>query len=331
MISPTLRPLIIAPYCLVIDWAVGQAIPGPLTPFLKTGLAAAIGNFDGVHLGHQTLISAAVNHGHGLIPAVITFRPHPRRFFNSDLPGFALADDHDKLVLLSESGVKVIIRLTFDEAMRQTSATDFISTLLPSLGVKAIYAGEDFAFGNARGGGMDMMQEQGQKYGITAHQIPLEAQSGEVISSSRIRQAIAEADMATAAEMLGRPNVLSGIVTHGDKRGRTIGFPTANVLLGDYLIPPLGVYAVAATFPDYPERGVIAGVANIGVRPTVAGKAVRLEANLFDVDLDLYDQRINVFCLDFIRPEQKFDNLDDLRHHIAQDVESARAFHAKQN
>jgi riboflavin kinase/FMN adenylyltransferase len=97
------------------------------------------------------------------------------------------------------------------------------------------------------------------------------------------------------------------------------------------LIPPLGVYAVAATFPDHPERGAIAGVANIGIRPTVAGKAVRLEANLFDVDLDLYDQRINVFCLDFIRAEQKFDNLDELRHRIARDVESARAFHAKQN
>ena len=325
------RPLIQAPDCLVIDWAVGQAVPAQLSPFLKTGLAAAIGNFDGVHLGHRTLISAAVNHGHGLVPAVITFHPHPRRFFRGDLPGFDLADEQDKMALLSETGVKIIIRLAFDDAMRQTTAMDFISTLLPSLGVKAIYAGEDFAFGNARGGGMDMMQEQGQYYGISAHQIRLEAQSGEPISSSRIRQAIAEADLESAAKMLGRPYLLSGVVTHGDKRGRTIGFPTANVLLGDYLIPPLGVYAVAATFPDHPERGAIAGVANIGIRPTVAGKAVRLEANLFDVDLDLYDQRINVFCLDFIRAEQKFDNLDDLRHHIAQDVESARAFHAKQN
>ena len=317
--------------CLVIDWAVGQPVPEVLAPMLNTGLAAAIGNFDGVHLGHQKLISAAVNHGHGLIPAVITFCPHPRRFFKPDLPGFALADEQDKMALLSETGVKVIIRLAFDDAMRQTTAADFISTLLPSLGVRAIYAGEDFAFGNGRGGGMDMMQQESQKYGFTAHHIPLEGQSGDPISSSRIRRAIAEADLESAAAMLGRPYILSGIVTHGDKRGRTIGFPTANVQLGDYLIPPLGVYTIAATFPDDPERGAIAGVANIGMRPTVAGKAVRLEANLFDVDLDLYDQRINVFCLDFIRAEQKFDNLDDLRHHIAQDVESARAFHAKQN
>lgn len=331
MMCQKIRPLIKAPDCLVVDWAVGEAIPAEMKPALKVGIAAAIGNFDGVHLGHQKLISAAVEHGDGLIPAVVTFQPHPRRFFRSDLPGFALADNEDKIALLSETGVKMIIRLAFDDAMRQTSATDFISTLLPSLGIRSIYAGEDFAFGNARGGGMDMMQEQGQKYGITAHQVRLEAQSGEAISSSRIRTAIAEADLESAARMLGRPYILSGTVAHGDKRGRTIGFPTANVLLGDYLVPPLGVYAIAATFPEHPERGIISGIANIGIRPTVAGKAVRCEANLFDVDLDLYDQRINVFCLDFIRAEQKFDNLDELRHQIARDVKSARAFHMKQN
>ena len=332
MMPDLTRPLQIAPDCQLIDWSINQPLPtSERADHGAPSLAAAIGNFDGVHLGHRKLIAGACSHGDGLIPSVITFHPHPRRYFQPDLPGFALADDTDKLALLSDAGVRRIIRLEFDDAMRQTTAHDFVSRILPALGVRALYAGADFAFGKQRSGNMDMIREDGRQYGIDAHTVALESDEDAIISSSRIRAAIARADMAEAARMLGRPYVISGHVCHGEKRGRTIGFPTANIMLGDYVLPPFGVYAISAWLPDAPDQPKMAGVANIGMRPTVDGQTPRLEANLFDVDLDLYDRRINVSFLDFIRPEQRFDNLDQLRHHIAQDVESARAFHAKQN
>lgn len=331
MMPDMIHPLRIAPDCHVIDWSLSQLSDNPKTNIGSEHLVAAIGNFDGVHLGHRKLIAKACTHADDMIPSVITFQPHPRRYFQPDIPGFALADDIDKLALLSDAGAKRIIRLQFDDAMRQTTASDFVSRILPALGVRALYAGTDFAFGKQRSGSMAMMQEEGRKYGIDAQTVELEASDNEIISSSRIRDAIGRANMAEATMYLGRPYVISGIVSHGEKRGRTIGFPTANILLGDYLVPPLGVYAISVVLPDAPDQPKINGVANIGMRPTVDGQMVRLEANLFDVDLDLYDRRINVFCLDFIRPEQKFDNLDELRHQIAKDVESAKAFHAKQN
>ncbi|HCP18269.1 MAG TPA: riboflavin biosynthesis protein RibF [Alphaproteobacteria bacterium] len=335
MLPEMIRPLRLATDCHVIDWSISQLseqISDKESAIARAdGLVAAIGNFDGVHCGHKKLIDKAVSHGGGLVPSVITFQPHPRRYFKPDLPGFELVDNLDKMALLSDAGARCIIRLQFDDAMRQTTATDFVSRILPALGVRALYAGTDFAFGNQRGGGMAMMQEQGREYGIDAQAVELVSSHDEIISSSRIRAAIARADMAEAAQYLGRPYVISGIVAHGEKRGRTIGFPTANLLLGDYLVPPLGVYAISATLPDAPHQPIMHGVANIGMRPTVDGEMVRLEANLFDIDLDLYDRRINVYCLDFIRPEQKFENFDKLRHQIAQDVETAKSFHAKQN
>lgn len=331
MIPDLIRPLQIAPDCQVIDWSLNQHPQSEQGNGDHAPLVAAIGNFDGVHLGHRKLIAKACAHGDGLIPSVITFHPHPRRYFQPDLPGFALADDRDKLALLSEAGAKRIIRLEFDEAMRQTTAHDFVSRILPALGVRVLYAGSDFGFGKQRSGSMDMMREEGRQYGIDARTVELETLDDNVISSSRIRAAIARADMTEAAKGLGRPYVISGMVSHGEKRGRSIGFPTANIMLGDYVLPPFGVYAISAWLPDTPDHPKIYGVANIGMRPTVNGQTPRLEVNLFDVDLDLYDRRINVCFLDFIRPEQKFDNLDQLRHHIAQDVESARAFHTNQN
>ena len=323
--SFTMRPLTRPDACAVVDWQCQQP---PHNALAEGGFAAAIGNFDGVHLGHRKLIDGAVGHGAGLEPAVITFAPHPRLYFRPDDAPFALTDGDDKLALLAALGVRRVIRLRFDDAMRQTSAEDFVRKILPALGVRALYGGADFTFGAGRGGTMALMQNLGGEVGISAYEVALETHQGRVLSSSRIRQAISQGDMQEAHAMLGRPYTISGEVMHGDKRGAGLGFPTANLHMGDYQLPPLGVYAVAVAFPDRPQNAVAAGIANIGKRPSFDGIAPRLEVHLLDFDGDLYGQRLNVFCLNFIRPEHKFDNVDALRHQIAQDVESARAFHA---
>ena len=307
----------------VIDWSIGDA---PLD--CPNGLAAAIGNFDGVHLGHQHLIKAAV--ADGKTPAVITFTPHPKRFFNPEAEGFALTDDQDKSAFIAGLGVKVILRLRFDEAMRQTSAEDFITKILPALGVRSLYAGEDFGFGNNRSGGMDMIKTLGQDYGITTHAIGLMDQGDAVISSTRIRGLIKSGQMAEAAALLGRPYTISGAVIKGDQRGRTIGFPTANLTLPHMTKPAFGVYTVAACLVDQPEAPYFGGVANIGIRPTATDRGVLLETHIFDYDGDLYGQRVNIFLLDHIRPERAFDNFDQLKDQIALDAATARQFHHRQ-
>jgi len=312
----------------LMDWAVGDA---PLST--EGRKVAAIGNFDGVHRGHQALISQtctlAGELGAGIDPVVITFTPHPRLFFRPDQPGFFLADEQDKTAFLAATGVKEIIRLRFDDAMRRTSAEDFITSVLPSLGISDLLAGSDFAFGNDRSGDMDMIRQLGSPAGLSAHSVDLLASGDAAVSSTRIRSAVAAGDMQAAEAMLGRPYIISGTIEKGDQRGRTIGFPTANIRLGMMQQPAFGVYTVAIRLADAQGAPVIPGIANIGRRPTVEDRGVLLEAHLFDYDGDLYGQRINVMLLDFIRPEQAFDGLDALKEQIARDVDSARAFHAR--
>ena len=304
----------------VIDWSIGDA---PLD--FPQGLAAAIGNFDGVHLGHQHLIKSAVVDGK--TPAVITFSPHPRRFFNPDAEGFALTDDQDKSAFIAAMGIKVILRLTFDDAMRQTSAEDFVTSVLPALGVRTLYAGEDFGFGNNRSGGMDLIKTLGQDFSITTQAVGLVKDSDHVISSTRIRNLIKTGDMTTTASLLGRPYTISGEVIKGDQRGRTIGFPTANITLPEMTKPAFGVYTVAACLVDQPDAPIMGGVANIGVRPTAIDRGVLLEVHVFDYDGDLYGQRVNIFLLDHIRAERAFENFDQLKNQIALDADTARQFH----
>ena len=328
----------------VIDWAVGD---GPINIVAmgsgadknghlgdgatRDGLVAAIGNFDGVHLGHAKVISAAVDHAEQLrmTPAVVTFAPHPRRYFNPDIEGFALADEDDKLTFLARLGVRVVIRLQFNDALRSTSAEDFVTSVLADLNIKHLFAGSDFAFGKSRGGGMAMISESGAAQGLTAHAIDLKpCQDGDddVISSSLIRQAVQAGDVKAAAQLLGRPFIISGDVIAGDQRGRTIGFPTANLRLGQMQHPAFGVYTIAARLADQGGK-IYGGVANLGIRPTAPDRGVLLEANLFDYDGDLYDQRLNVFLLDFIRPERSFESFDALKEQIAIDATTARQFH----
>ena len=307
----------------VVRWQIGDtALDGP-------PLAAAIGNFDGVHRGHQKVVAAACDAAKrdGLVPAVITFDPHPREFFRQEDAPFHLADRTEKDRLLSNLDVDRIIHVSFDEALRRTDAEDFVSSVLPALGVKQLYAGSDFAFGRGRGGQIDTINDYGALVGIAAFSVALlQDENSVVISSSRIRAALQAGDPVAAASMLGRDWAVTGTVIKGDQRGRKIGFPTANIALETLQHPAFGVYAVEIDIDDgtaAPQKRA-GGVANIGIRPTFEKKDVLCEAHLFDSDCDLYGQRLLVRLKAFLRPEQRFSGIDALLAQIATDAEQAR-------
>ena len=316
----------------VVEWMVGDP-PLVDTSLAGSGLAAAIGNFDGVHLGHQKVVVAAKNAAsrEGLIPSIITFDPHPREFFRQDEAPFHLADRQEKDRLLSnlveQSGSSRVIHVRFDDALRTTDAHDFIKNVLVNLGVKKLFAGNDFAFGRARGGDLQMINKVGESVGINAAAVPLLVdENSAVISSSRIRAALQAGDPKAAASMLGRDWAVTGTVIRGDARGRSIGFPTANIALGPLQRPAFGVYAVEVDFEG--EHGLARqignGVANIGTRPTVQDRGVLCETHLFDCNMDLYDKRLLVRLKAFLRPEQKFSSIEELIRQIALDAETAR-------
>jgi len=307
----------------VIAWAVGDAaLDGP-------PLAAAIGNFDGVHRGHQRVVAAAcvAANRDGLTPAIVTFDPHPREFFRQDDAPFHLADRAEKDQLLSGLHIDRIIHITFDDALRRTDAADFVSSILPAIGVQQLYAGEDFAFGRGRSGHIETINDYGQPVGITAHAVPLlQDENSVVISSSRVRAALQAGDPVAAAAMLGRDWAITGTVITGDQRGRTIGYPTANIALQTLQHPAFGVYAVEVDIDDGSATPytIAGGVANIGVRPTFDSRGVLCEVHLFDTDRDLYGQRLRVRLKAFLRPEQRFSGVDELLRQIALDAEQAR-------
>ena len=316
----------------VIDWAINDA---PLVHDCSgtVGLAAAIGNFDGVHRGHQKVVAAATVAARrdNLTSAVITFDPHPREFFRQDEAPFHLADrqEKDRLLsdLLGQSARARIIHICFDEALRTTDASHFISHVLVNLGVRQLFAGTNFAFGKGRGGDLETINNVGQDVGMTATAIPLLVDDNTaVISSSRIRAALQAGDPKSAAIMLGRDWAVTGKVIKGDARGRSIGFPTANIVLGSLQHPAFGVYAVEVDLED--DHGQVRqignGVANIGIRPTVQNRGVLCETHLFDCDIDLYDKRLLVRLKAFLRQEQKFSGIEELIRQIVLDVEAAR-------
>ena len=316
----------------MIDWAVGDA-PLAGTAFAGAGLAAAIGNFDGVHRGHQKVVAAAVAAARcdGLLPSVITFDPHPREFFRQDEAPFHLADrrEKDRLLagLLGQMGPARVIHIRFDDALRSTSADQFVSDILAGLGVRQLYAGTDFAFGKGRGGDLQTINQVGKPIGISATAVPLLVDTNTaVISSSRIRAALQAGAPDAAAAMLGHAWAVTGTVIRGDSRGRTIGFPTANIALGSLQHPAFGVYAVEIDLDDGagPVCQIGNGVANIGIRPTVQNRGVLCEAHLFDRDMDLYDKRLLVRLKAFLRPEQKFSGIEELINQISLDAEAAR-------
>lgn len=299
-------------------------------PETTRGAVLAIGNFDGVHLGHQQVIAdaralaAAKNAPLG----VMLFDPHPQQFFAPDAPPFRLTRLVTRAALLADLGVDFTLALPFDATMAACEAEDFISDiLLAQLGVSAVCVGYDFCFGKGRRGNFAMLQDIGGEMGFEtfATEAVLQPDSTSPFSSSAIRNFLRDGDPEQAAQLMGHAFAIEAEVQKGDQRGRTIGFATANMPLHDYVLPKFGVYAVSAEVLDGAFAGqTLKGVANLGMRPTVGTDKPRLESHFFDFEGDLYGANLRVSLLHFIRPEQKFDGLDALKAQIGMDSDQAR-------
>jgi riboflavin kinase/FMN adenylyltransferase len=282
-----------------------------------------LGNFDGVHLGHAAVLRAA----HAARPvaplAVLTFEPHPREVFRPDDPPFRLTLSAERADALAALGCSLLFELPFNHVFSLMMAETFVSEVLhQGLGARHLTTGVDFAFGHRRGGDAEFLAARAEAFGMGVTRVPALADAEGPLSSTRIRRALQDGYPERATDELGRPWAIRGEVAHGDKRGRTIGFPTANVALGRHLEPARGVYAVTIRLADGKHYD---GVANIGRRPTVnAGPESRLEVNLFDFAGDIYGTEITVALIAYIRPEIRFSGLEALKAQIAADAAEAR-------
>jgi len=294
------------------------------------GTVVALGNFDGFHRGHQVVIGEAgrLAREMGLLLTVIVTEPHPVSFFAPDVPAFRLTPFRERAMLLERFGVDQLLVLPFDKELAQMSAQDFVfDILVKGLDTKHVFVGYDYRFGKARGGGTDVLAWMGEMEGfglsvVRAVTVGLEGYAGEIYSSTLVRKALQNGEARKAAALMGHWWTINGRVTGGDKRGRTIGFPTANIELGESLEPHLGVYAVRVQIEGRPN--VLNGVANIGRRPTFDKRDVLMEVHLFEFKDDIYDQHLRVQLVAFLRPEKKFNGLDELKAQIDQDAKVAR-------
>ena len=293
-------------------------------PDALRGATVALGNFDGVHRGHAHVLRAAHAARPGAKLAVLSFEPHPRELFRPDDPPFRLTLDRERQDALAALGVQVLYEIPFDRSFSELTAEAFVSDVLhQGIGAVHLACGADFAFGHRRGGDVAFLAGRAEALGMGLSIVPSLADAQGPISSTRIRRLLQDGYPERAAADLGRAWAVRGVVSHGDKRGRTIGFPTANVALGRHLEPTRGVYAITARLAD---GSTVPGVANIGRRPTVdEGLQSRVEAHLFDWAGDLYDQEIAVALQSFLRAERKFASFDELRAQIATDASQARA------
>ena len=287
--------------------------------------AVAIGNFDGLHRGHQAVLGVMMEaaRAQGLAPSVLTFEPHPRRLFMPDAPYFRIEPLGQKLRRLRSAGVRQVFMPRFDRAFASLSATQFLEEVLgEQLQARVVVTGENFAFGKGRAGTVATLREWGARQGVAVHTVPPLQAEGEVCSSSAVRLALAHGNVAHAAALLGHPYRLAGRVMHGDKRGRTLGMPTANVSLPPGLKLPLnGIYAVRAVVDGTSHMGA----ASLGVRPTIGQQdAPSLEVHLLDYTGNLYGQRMAVDFVQWIRGEEKFASLTDLTAAMQQDCQTAR-------
>ncbi len=294
------------------------------------GAVIALGNFDGFHLGHQAVagraIALAKEQGR---PAIIaTFDPHPVRHFVPDAPPFRLTTLDQRQRLFAAAGADAMLVFDFDDELASTSAEDFIAELLVKrLGAAAVVTGEDFTFGQKRGGNIAVLRDIGAAHGLQSIAVGAVDDKNGVISSSRIRDALQGGDCNIAAALLTRPFTVEGIVQHGDKNGRLLGYPTANIDMGQYLRPRYGIYAVRGRLPDAKtgQIRVLDGAANLGIRPSFDPPKELLEPYFFDFSGNLYGQTIEVEFHAFIRGEAKFDDLDALKVQMAADCETAKA------
>lgn len=295
-------------------------IPEPLR-----GGVIALGNFDGFHAGHQAVVGRAVRHARdeGRPAIVATFDPHPVRFFKPDVAPFRLTTLDQRQELFAAAGADAMLVLPFDAALAATSAEDFITELLLGrYGAAGVVTGADFTFGKGRGGDVVTLADHARRLGFFTEMVAPVDDSEEVVSSSRIREALRSGDCDTAARLLTRPFTVRNVVQHGDKNGRLLGFPTANLDMGQYLRPRYGIYAVTGRLPD---GRILKGAANLGIRPSFDPPKELLEPHFFDFAGDLYGQEIDVAFHAFIRPEAKYDGMDALMAQIARDCEQAKA------
>jgi riboflavin kinase/FMN adenylyltransferase len=288
------------------------------------GAIIALGNFDGFHRGHQAVVGEALAwaRSEGRPGIVATFDPHPVRYFVPDAEPFTLTTLDQRQELFAEAGADAMLVFRFDAEFAALSAQDFLTeTLHRHLGVAGIVTGEDFTFGKGRTGNPEAIAELRERFGIGARKIGSVHDEVGPISSSRIRIALKAGDCETAAQLLTRPFAIRSAVQHGDKLGRTIGYPTANLDLGQYLRPRYGIYAVTGRLPD---GRIVQGAANLGIRPTFDPPKELLEPFFFDFSGDLYGQEIEVALRHFLRPEAKFDTLDALAAQMERDCAQAR-------
>lgn len=295
----------------------------PIPLDLRGGIIA-LGNFDGFHQGHQAVVGEAIRwaHSEGRPAIVATFDPHPVRLFQPDAEPFRLTTLDQRQELFGQAGADAMLVLHFDAVMAAMGAAEWIEKELAGhLGAVGVVTGEDFTFGKGRGGNPQVMRDAGSRFGLASRAVGPVSDGEGVISSSRIRDALKAGDCQTAARLLTRPFAIRATVQHGDKLGREIGFPTANLDLGAYLRPRYGIYAVTGHLPDGRR---VSGAANLGVRPHFDPPKELLEPHFFDFSGDLYGQEIEVALHHFIRPEAKFDSLDALTAQIALDCDRAR-------
>ena len=296
----------------------------PVPPHLAGGVVA-LGNFDGFHLGHQAVVARAVGRARaeGRPALVATFDPHPVRFFRPDTPPFRLSTLDQRERLFAAAGADAMVVFSFDAAFAALTAEAFVTErLVDWLQVAGVVTGEDFTFGKGKVGDAAGLAAFGDALGFAAETVGAVALHGETVSSTRIRELLRAGDPAAAARLLTRPFAIQGVVQHGDKVGRTIGYPTANLDMGKYLRPAYGIYAVRGRLPG---GRVLNGAANLGIRPQFEPPKELLEPFFFDFSGDLYGECIEVELVEFLRPEAKFDNLDALMAQMDADCARARA------
>jgi riboflavin kinase/FMN adenylyltransferase len=298
-------------------------LAGGIPDHLK-GSIVALGNFDGFHLGHQAVVGRAIQRGfHERRPVIVaTFDPHPVRFFKPDVPPFRLTTLDQREALFAHAGADAMLVFHFDKALAVTSSEDFVSDILAKqIGAAGVVTGDDFTFGRGRKGDVPLLKSLGEQYGVIAEAVAPVLLDGTRISSGRIREALQAGDIGTATHLLTRDYAIEGVVQRGDARGRELGYPTANLELGDYQRPKYGIYAVRVTLDDGSEHP---GVASLGVRPTFEPAQELLEAYLFGFDGDLYGRKIEVALHAWIREERKFNGPEPLAAQMREDEAAAR-------
>jgi len=288
------------------------------------GAVLALGNFDGFHLGHQAVVTRAIQRAfHERRPVIVaTFDPHPVRFFRPDVPPFRLTSLDQREALFAHAGADAMLVFEFGAALAALDAEEFVRDVLAGqIGAAGVVTGDDFSFGKGRSGDPALLKAVGERYGVVAEAVPQVLLDGERISSGRIREAMIAGDIGIATRMLTRDYAIEGVVQRGDQRGRELGYPTANIAMGDYQRPKYGIYAVRVTLDDGSEHP---GVASLGVRPMFDPPQELLEAYLFDFDGDLYGRKIEIALHGYIREEAKFDGLEALIAAMREDEAKAR-------